>query len=89
LGTIVGLVVGLRLAEHTIKTEDRAGLFYGAQSVLAVPVTGLLCGAIAGIASKDKKLLLKRGSILAVQENRKRLRRYASERDVEKPARLN
>ncbi|HEX7502982.1 MAG TPA: hypothetical protein VF451_06145, partial [Acidobacteriota bacterium] len=89
LGTIVGLVVGLRLSDYTIKTEDKAGLFYGAQSVLVVPMTGLLCGAIAGIASKDKKFSLKEKSILAVQENLKRLRHYARERDVEKPAQLH
>jgi hypothetical protein len=86
LGTIVGLVVGLRLSDYTIKSEDKAGLFYGAQSVLVVPMTGLLCGAIAGMVSKDKKFLLKGQSILAAEENLKRLRRYARERDVEKPA---
>ncbi len=89
LGTIAGLVIGLRLSDHTIKTEDKAGLFYGLQSALVVPMAGLLCGAIAGIASKDKKVFLKRGSILTILENRRRLRRYARERDIEKPAGLH
>jgi hypothetical protein len=86
LGAIIGLVVGMKIADYTIKSEDKAGLFYGAQSVLVVPMTSLICGAIAGMASRDKKFLLKGGSFLEVQENRKRLKRYARELDVEKPA---
>jgi hypothetical protein len=41
----------------------------------------LLCGYIAGIASRDKKISLAGESSPAEQENLKRLKRYAREQD--------
>jgi hypothetical protein len=81
LGAIVGLIVGLKLSDYSIKTEDKAGLFYGSQSALLVPMTSLLCGSIAGIVSRDKKISLAGESSPAEQENLKRLKRYAREQD--------
>ena len=82
LGTIIGVGIGLGITRCTMKSDDKAGLFYGLGSALLVPAAGLIGGFVGAAAGKDKKIPMAGVSVLIAQQNLERLRRYAREQDV-------
>lgn len=87
-GIAIGIAVGLVISINNLKKIDRESLmplFEGIGCFLPLPITGLCGGLLGALSGIDKKLSLAGESSRSVQQNLEKLKRYAREKDFEKP----